>query len=138
MSRVGTEAAVALLYNAARVSTLTHDNVLDASYAQSPSFIFFHGRQYGRSGIVWTWTFIITILKKAEQIFQGRFLSYFNGNTRSEHMFVPISAFMSDTGSEPGFVHVLSSVCYAGSEPVFIPESSSVGDTGSEHGIVLV
>lgn len=85
-----------------------------------------------------TWTFIITILKKAEQIFQGRVLSYFDGNTRSEHMFVPISAFMSDTGSEPGFVHVLSSVCYAGSEPVFIPESSSVGDTGSEHGIVLV
>jgi hypothetical protein len=35
VSRVGTEAAVALWYNTARVSTLTHGNVLDASYAKS-------------------------------------------------------------------------------------------------------
>ncbi|KAK4006550.1 hypothetical protein OUZ56_011705 [Daphnia magna] len=34
---VGTEAAVALWYNTAKVSTLTHGNVLDASYAQSPN-----------------------------------------------------------------------------------------------------
>jgi hypothetical protein len=40
--RVGTEAAVALWYNTTRVSTLTHGNVLDASYAQSPSLIFIH------------------------------------------------------------------------------------------------
>ncbi|KZS03595.1 Uncharacterized protein APZ42_033649 [Daphnia magna] len=41
IDRVGTEVAVALWYNTARVSALTHGYLSDASYAQSPSFHLF-------------------------------------------------------------------------------------------------